>query len=896
MKYLKFFLLLLLIHVSVNAFSQSRKCDSISRCFAKQPVDIRVESLLSISDSLFCYDILLSECLTNKALKLATQLSISELVTKTNLLKGKIALSYGRYAEACAIFDSTKVVFRQTENLTGQNDINNYLGQVYFHLSEYHKSLSYHKLALDYFQNINDSVKIIYTKNQIANTLIELGQLDSAVEYNSESIEYYYRHKSKKDEANSLMTQGNIHFYYENYAITINNFLRASMHFNELNNKLGAFEATIKIGQVYMKTERFDNAFNYFVRSLELGEKLRYGLGVAIAKSNLANVYFIEKKIDLAFKSKKAAIQTFDSTNSCVCYIKALNELGQMHSKMGHFEKAKDALKRSLNKAITISHLKWQLTNYKALADVCNLAGLHDEAYENLTLFVKLDKQLFNLETSSKISALELRHDIVQKKKEEQISLMRQKERVSESDMKYMVKINSLIITILFLAIILIFLLFSNSKKKKRIHKKNKEVDGKNAQLKTEMTERSKVEHLLIAKEAFLSSLINSIPNQIFYKDKTSIYTGCNPAFNQFYGFTSRQVIGKNDHLLFDTKIADAQLVSDTTVLQTQKSLLNKSWQISCDGNRVLIETLKTPFFNAEGEILGIVGISRDITEHFENERALKNAKAKAEQADKLKSAFLANMSHEIRTPMNSIVGFSNLLNFPGVTDVKRQKYTKLIDKNARHLLSLVEDIVDIAKIESGQMELSITKVPLSQVIKQIHRYAIEKRNLVAKNNIDLRCASATEENSVFVLTDLTRLQQVLKNLILNAIKYTNSGYVVFGYNLKNTANKGGNLSNSSENSSFIEFYVKDTGIGIADDMQGLIFDNFGKVTYSDWQNIGGTGLGLAISKRLVHLLGGEIYVESKLSHGSTFYFTIPYTNTNSELASKREGSSPTVE
>jgi len=233
-------------------------------------------------------------------------------------------------------------------------------------------------------------------------------------------------------------------------------------------------------------------------------------------------------------------------------------------------------------------------------------------------------------------------------------------------------------------------------------------------------------------------------------------------------------------------------------------------------------------------------------------------SKNKAEESDKLKSAFLANMSHEIRTPLNGILGFSNLLNDPELTKESTEEYIDIINSNGQQLLTIINDILDISKIEVGQISISIKAVNINGLMNELlhqFRNQAELKNLI----LTLNPNHLQEKNIAY--TDSNRLRQVLYNLLSNAIKFTPKGNVEFGVIRK------GNL---------MEFYVKDSGIGIAHEHQSIIFKPFRKVENALTTTYGGTGLGLPISKALVEKLGGTITLISDADKGSTFIFTIP--------------------
>ncbi|MFA6385980.1 MAG: ATP-binding protein [Candidatus Paceibacterota bacterium] len=234
-------------------------------------------------------------------------------------------------------------------------------------------------------------------------------------------------------------------------------------------------------------------------------------------------------------------------------------------------------------------------------------------------------------------------------------------------------------------------------------------------------------------------------------------------------------------------------------------------------------------------------------------------AKEKAEESDLLKSAFLANMSHEIRTPMNGVLGFAELLKDPNLSKGEQQHYVEIIEKSGVRLLNIINDIIDISKIESGQMKVNLNVSNLNHQIEFI--YTFFKPEIEGKKmSFRKRCTLPSEE--VNIITDQEKLLAIFTNLVKNSIKYSDSGTVEIGYDQK------GN---------YLECYVKDSGFGIPKNRQSAIFERFIQADIQDLKARQGAGLGLSIAKAYVEILGGEIWVESELGQGSTFHFTIPY-------------------
>jgi signal transduction histidine kinase len=241
-------------------------------------------------------------------------------------------------------------------------------------------------------------------------------------------------------------------------------------------------------------------------------------------------------------------------------------------------------------------------------------------------------------------------------------------------------------------------------------------------------------------------------------------------------------------------------------------------------------------------------------------------AKEKAEQSDKLKSAFLANFSHEIRTPMNAIMGFSQLLSWPEISDADKTEFIDLILLNSKHLLNLINEVIDISRIEAGEMMLNYEKCDLISVLTEIHNQYEEQKVLLQKPDIRIFISSETENLNINIQSDMGKLRQILINLLENALKFTEKGSVELGY-----------VACEIENRKMVRFHVKDTGIGVDKEAQGFIFDRFRKAEDEKSVLYRGAGLGLSISKRFVEALGGQIWVESVINKGSTFYFTLPY-------------------
>jgi PAS domain S-box-containing protein len=270
-----------------------------------------------------------------------------------------------------------------------------------------------------------------------------------------------------------------------------------------------------------------------------------------------------------------------------------------------------------------------------------------------------------------------------------------------------------------------------------------------------------------------------------------------------------------------------------------------------------------------------------DITEFKDVESQLRIAKDKAEESDRLKSAFLANVSHEIRTPLNAITGFSSLLANPNLQLDKKEKYIKQILSGSNELVNLIDNVLDISRIESGTLNPKITEFLLNVQMEEIQEFYNDLKDQHAKENLDIKLNVPEGSEKLLVKTDQMILQQILGSIIENAIKFTSSGSIEYGYSIIPE-------KPDPEQEQSLLFFVKDTGIGISKKDRDRVFERFVKIVDKDAHLYRGAGLGLALARDLTHLLGGEIWFESILGKGSTFYFTIPYESPTLKKDDKR--------
>jgi len=387
-------------------------------------------------------------------------------------------------------------------------------------------------------------------------------------------------------------------------------------------------------------------------------------------------------------------------------------------------------------------------------------------------------------------------------------------------------------------------------------------VDDRTRQLQEEVDDRMLAEERLSEERGILRALIDNVPDFMYVKDAKSRFVVANASLARMIGLKGpEEMMQKTDFDFFPKELADAFYADEQNVIRTKQALFDREEEsFDAVGNKTCVLTTKVPLYDKNGQVTGIAGVGRDITERQKVAHEMQRAKEAAEAASRAKSEFLANMSHEIRTPLNGVMGMTDLALDTQLTAEQRD-YLETVKASSDSLLTVINDILDFSKIEAGKIDLEAVDFNLRESMESTLKTMALRAD---EKGLELLCEVAPEVPEI-VCGDSTRLRQVVINLVGNAIKFTEHGEVAVKVQIEC----------QEREHSLLRLTVSDTGIGIPKEKRELIFAPFSQADTSTTRKYGGTGLGLTISTRLVEMMGGKIWVESEVGKGSQFHFTV---------------------
>lgn len=662
--------------------------------------------------------------------------------------------------------------------------------------------------ALSISENINFNKGKIESYQNIGIYHLFKSNYVSSLEFFQKALNIATNQKDYKKISTITNNIGIVYFQIGAYPKALEYYQKCLEISDSLGDEKTAGSAINNIGLIHKNMRNSVLAKEYFYKALKYKEKEKDSFAIASIYNNLGVLYLVNKEDSLAIVSFKNAMPFFETTNNKFGIASVYNNLGIANFNRGNYKFANEYHFKSLQIKKEINDLKGTSSTYNNLAFVkLNLAKSELNWHNSIKLYKEArDYAIKSITIAKKVNALSELKNAYEHLSNAYYGLEDYKKAFYFKD-KYHILNDSLYNINKENEIGKMEALYQSEKKDLQIKNLEKENELKNTQLE-KMKIRQLLSYLIIFVSFYIIVSLILIRKRLKKKNKTISY--------QKETITSQyeEILSQNE-----------EIVSQKEELETHRNHLEK-----------LVEKRTAD---------------------------LKLAKEKAEESDRLKTAFLSNMSHEIRTPMNAIVGFTSLLSDTELTDETKEELINHINNNTDTLLKLIDDILDIAKIESGQLKINYKEFSIHQALDALIPIYDEKKRILNKKDIKFKVTQYKKD--IVVKSDPLRLQQILINLIDNAFKFTEKGEVEVGFDIK-----------QADNMNNVIFFVIDTGIGMSEEQMGVIFKRFSKIEDNKVKFYRGAGLGLTISKNIVELLGGNLSVESEIGKGSKFQFTLP--------------------
>ncbi|MBI9038077.1 MAG: tetratricopeptide repeat protein [Bacteroidales bacterium] len=684
------------------------------------------------------------------------------------------------------------------------------LGDASYFSNKINRAKDFYQQAMVLSIELKDSSFLAINYRNLGYVYLKLSDYKNALDNFSKSLECEKIGGSEKKIAEALNNVGLANDYLGRYKNALDYYLQAVKINETIYNKEGISTSSNNIGNIYITWGNNEKALLYYLKSLKIEEELNSKSGIAIALNNIGIVYHNWKNYDKALEYYQQGLNIEKELQNKPGIAKSMNNIAIIFDETGKFDEAIDYYNKSLELEKEIGDQIGVSISLSNIGEFYEERNDYDKAFDYYMRSIKIDEKIGNKPGIGQTY--------------NQLGNLFARKKQYKKAINYYIKSNEV------------------------------------------------VEPL---------NIIETIAEN--YKGLGNIYANIND-FNKAY-YYSNKYHALNDSI-FSIEMLERQnnLQADFEIEKREKEieLLNAEKQV-----KALEISKKELKINRQDFLVyvlyfGIVAflfffyllIRQNANKnkankllHLQNEEIKKNrieiiaAKESAEESDRLKSAFLASVSHEIRTPLNGILGFSELIRDMELSLSERNEYIDLISLNGQQLVAILNDIIDISQIETGQLKMNPIDCNIDSLLFDLLTYYEGYKKIIGKPGIKIRLKKNQIKSDLILKVDTYRLKQILSNLIGNATKFTDKGYIEFGYIFKNEV---------------IEFFVKDTGIGIPKENLEMIFDRFRQVDETLSREYGGTGLGLAISKQLVNLMDGDIWVKSEVGKGSTFYFALP--------------------
>jgi len=629
-----------------------------------------------------------------------------------------------------------------------------------------------------------------------------------------------------------LLNDAGDHYYYTRPDTSYVYYKQALSLSKKVKNKKFEAHSLLNIGYYLDEKERYKESLEYYLKAIDIYESINDQQGVAECYNYIGYSFAYINSLENSVKYYTKAINIYEKLDDSLGIADVYTGFGNIYYDQKKYTKAYDFYKKAYDIYILLKDKEGLNSSYINLGNTISDQGNIQEGLTYYFKSLKLCKELKDKESIA-INYLNIGECYTDIKNYSKATMYLNKSLKLCEQIEYKS---------------LYPLIYANIAKLNLKLKKYKDVilNANKSLFYSKKVSWVNVEydaHKYLSKAyAELGDYKKAYRNQIIYKQYT----------DSIFSKKNVELLTKLDVL---SKIENQE--KKINLLTENK----KIGEIKVKNQRTLIYVLSV--FSLFFIILAII-LKKQINKRKKTYNLLAIEKERAEESERLKSSFLMNMSHEIRTPMNSIIGFSEFLKDPNLETEKRLKFADVIIVSGYRLLRTINDIVDISKLESNQVELIISKVNINSTLEETVKIQKETNPILKKKNITLKLNLPKPLTEISTNTDGDRLVQIINNLINNAVKFTDNGFIEVGYSIQQHTNQ-----------SYLQFYVKDTGIGIPKEKIALIFKRFSQIGEKYFKE--GNGLGLSICKGLVTLLKGKIWLTSEPNKGTTFYFTIPY-------------------
>ncbi|MDZ7744114.1 MAG: ATP-binding protein [Bacteroidota bacterium] len=847
--------MILLVAVSALCFSQTgaqqQKTDSLLNMLEGKDLKTQLAIYDEITESYYEISIDGYQKYNLEFLKLASGSGIDSLIARAMLRFGISYHQIGEYEKAIAYYDTALQYYLDINDTLGEIMTLNSYGSAIYGQHRYSRAFEYYLSGLDLAEAINSDFWKNAFYEMIARIYYVTHDQENAIIYMNKMMKTARESDNQLLQARAFQAMGVFYLKSGRYVEALEN-LNQSLYLYSLNNDQEAIASVfVDFGDYYIAMKNYRLALNNYQKALQLcleNNNLQFKGTILTRISHTHDMLGDEW---LALDYNKKALRARMSYGDMALSSSSMINIGNSYLNLEKYDSARAYLEKGMAIAQSIDHSQFLRDAFFKIFKLEESIGNYQKSIEYYKKYIEYRDLLQAQERNKEIAELRAKYDIYDKEME----LEMQSLKLDKQQNRFL-----LLFLVAALVIVLAVFIFYLYRNKKKISDQYLEL---NLDLEEKFEKRSQE---LKEKENQFQNLVEQIPMGVYRTTSGGRIEFANNALVRMLGYKSLEELQKMD-LEGNVAYSDSRQRFKNEIEKKGEIKNLESYWIKADGTQIFVSEHARFVKNEEGQTGHYEGVVEDITQRKIAEANLKEALEKAKESDRLKSAFLATMQHELRTPLNGILGFSEILKDDDSLDGEIREHIQLINDSGQHLLSIINDILDISTITAGKVKLKESECNLNQIVDEAVETVDEARKLNAeKANIGLEVKKGLEDKNAVIHADSKRLRQILENLLDNAFKFTYEGKVSLAYEI--------------DKNNKLLFKINDTGIGIPGDKKDIIFEQFRQIEDTDTRQYGGSGLGLAICKNLVDMMNGEIRVESSPGKGSTFYVEIPLKST----------------